>query len=120
MRSESIPSRSSSVAVTATTFVALVAMAATVSVAPQARAVTVDCRAVVSEGPAVRSVAAAVAAVARDLLKNDRAEVALPAPMLVATSLPPIGGKPLVPTAGRQPCGIELREALLALPPPRG
>lgn len=93
-------------------------MAASISVSPHARNVAVDYRAVMSEGPAVRTMAAAVAAAARNMLAKDHTEAALPCPLPVGWMLPPVAVDSLESIGRVHALRIELREALLALPPP--
>jgi hypothetical protein len=77
------PTRTTGFAATATTLVALVAMAAaapSVRGLPAARIAHAEILAPFSESQAMRAVAAVVAAAARDLLAGQQTSVALPAP----------------------------------------
>lgn len=114
----STPPRCCGLSVTATTLVALVAMTATVAGAPAPRGAEMIVRP--ADGAVVRAVAAAVAAVARDLAGAERSAVSVArlepafawradgraAPCPVAAVAPPVVGVP--------------QERLIDLPPPQG
>jgi hypothetical protein len=98
--------------VAATTLVTLFTMASSQWSVPMVRAASRPC----ADSPAVRLVAAAVAAAARDLLSGDHAVIpggpcfaAAPVP---GTSARPVTDAPIVPDA-------HVGARLLALPPPR-
>ncbi|HRQ76779.1 MAG TPA: hypothetical protein PK098_12765 [Phycisphaerales bacterium] len=123
MRSETLPSRAAQVA-TATMLMALVAIAATASAAPAPQSLTpAECRAAVMESHAVRAVAAAVAAVARDLLGGDL-DGAPNAAIVSATTVlivPPASAHSSVMEAvvsGTPSLTAATRAGLLDLPPP--
>lgn len=104
--------------VTTTTLLALVAVTAAACFTPQGRAAHVETRVLLDGSPA-RTVAAAVAIVARDLLGSDHGEELL---ILLTWSgdLPPLAS----PEMALRPSVVTLhhpeplREALLDLPPP--
>ncbi len=104
--------RTTSLAFTATTLVALVAMSASVSAAP-ARAVAQEARA---ESHVVRAVAAAMAAVARDLFGGETVSIAV-LPNGPSDERTPAAALPIVHEVDAPP-GRMLDERLLALPPP--
>jgi hypothetical protein len=109
------PRRAAALSVTATTLVALVAMSATVSVAPAPAASHVEAR---LESSVARAVAAVVAAAARDLLgaKQSTAAVALLEPL---TSIGASEASwPARAPAQRTAPPMLLGERLLDLPPP--
>ncbi len=114
----STPPRCSGLALTATTLVALVAMTATVAGAPSPGRPEAHGRS--AETLVVRAVAAAVAAVARDLAHSERSTLA--AARLVpafAWRLELAAGAPPRETPGAAPANALLDERLLDRPPPR-
>lgn len=110
--------RSGSGVVTTTTLLALVAVAAAACFTPQGRAAQVETRVLLDGSPA-RTVATAVAIVARDLLGGDHGDELL---ILLSWSgdLPPFASPEMAlrPSVGTRLHPEPLREALLDLPPP--
>jgi hypothetical protein len=121
MRSDCFPSRkarSTSPSTTAGTLVALVAIAALLA-GPVAGVSTMESRVGTREAPSVRAVAAAVAAVARELVGKDRIDLDVPTRHSLASVMmaPPVT---LISQVDDQPI-LPLRtigERLLDLPPP--
>lgn len=117
MTRESAPIRCVGLAATATTLVALVAMAATVSAAPVPRGLD---GAALRESHVMRAVAAAVAAAARDLLSGERR------PTVVAFFQPSAPDNEQASSCGASASAAAfalptlLSERLLDLPPPTG
>ncbi|MHC4415008.1 MAG: hypothetical protein ACYS0G_06980 [Planctomycetota bacterium] len=115
MRGEPHPTRAGGLAATATTLVALVAMAATVSIAPAPRALELER---LSESPVVRAVAAAVAAAARDLVGSERCTTTLALLEPSARCDDASASGPVASLNDSCPPPTLLGERLLDLPPP--
>lgn len=118
MRSSDTPSRSAGIAATATTLVAILAMATTSSIIPATAAIPLEARSLQGEAPAVRAVAAVVAAMARDLIDLD---------VVVMTAMSGDGPEPFaqdaalampMPASTRLVAPRRLGPRLLDLPPP--
>ena len=110
--------RSANPATTASAMVAMVAIAALLA-GPMTGGATIEARSASREAPSVRAVAAAVAAVARELVTKDRIDFDVPACHSMASELlaPPVA---LTSQIEGQAI-ISLRaigERLLDLPPP--
>ena len=121
MKAHRAPSRRTTgpgLTTTAGAIVALMAMAASVSAAPTARAAIVESRISLAETKAVRAVTAAMVAVARELAGQDRVDPALPAQFVFDSGDAPLGA-PIHRMDDRAPQIVErLSERLLDLPPP--
>lgn len=121
MRTETAPARNTGLSAT-TTLVALVAMATTCSAAivavPRSVHVSIESRALMIESQSVRHVAAAVAAIARDLLGKDKVEQTLAELPWTDQYLPMIEARPATVEAEPIITGLPIIEQLLDLPPP--
>lgn len=103
---------------TAGAIVALMAIAATVTAAPTARPAVVESRSSLAETNAVRAVAAAMAAVARELAGGERVVAAMPVSLLIAPLSTPAIPQVLSLRDRAVPLPGVLDERLLDLPPP--
>ena len=121
MRPHRILSRratNSGLTTTAGAIVALMAMAASISTVPTARAAIVETRTSLAEAKAVRAVAAAMVAVARELAGKDRVDSTLPIHFTVPSGVAPRIAT-IISLNDRSPRILErLSERLLDLPPP--
>jgi hypothetical protein len=122
MRRTDRTARTANLAVTATTLVALAAMAAgapSLRSVEAARAVETEVLSSFGENPAVRAVAAAVAAAARDLLRGQPATMALPATGVIgAVSAAPAKPRPVAEAVRCVTATDWLGPRRLDLPPP--
>jgi hypothetical protein len=122
MRRTDRTTRTANLAVTATTLVALAAMAAgapSLRGIEAARVVETEVLSSFGESPAVRAVAAAVAAAARDLLRGKSATIALPAAWIIGdVSAAPATPRPAVDPVICTTATDWLGPRLLDLPPP--
>ncbi len=109
--------RQSASAVGASALTALVMIAATIAAAPTANAAQVQATAVWVEHSGVRSVAAAVAAAARDLLGSDHSTAASHTAEFSMDNTPE-QPRVMTPSTSRLVSNEPLRESLLDLPPP--
>ena len=118
VRTSSRLNRSSSPTVTASALVAMVAIAALLA-APVAGGSMIEARSATREAPSVRAVAAAVAAVARELVTKDRIDFDVPAchPLASEMLAPPVALASQVD--GQAMLALRtIGERLLDLPPP--
>ncbi|MCP3903856.1 MAG: hypothetical protein GY715_09495 [Planctomycetes bacterium] len=113
-------SRSSSLVLTASTLVAIAAMAAGARAAHTVPALSVDQALRVTEVRGVRGVAAVVAAAARDLLAAEQTTAALPATGLAVTNSVDECLAVGLEVSARCFAVDRLGEHLLDLPPPTG
>jgi hypothetical protein len=104
----------------ATTLVALMAMATTCSAmaVPKVAHAPAESRTLMIEGQSVRHVAAAMAAIARDLFGSDHVEHAFAEPTWTDQFLPFVQPRLMVSATGRGAPAPPLIEQLLDLPPP--
>ncbi|MEE9213002.1 MAG: hypothetical protein V3U29_10140 [Phycisphaeraceae bacterium] len=121
MRAERSSTRPASLAATATTLLALLAMTSTASAAATPRAADMQSRSTVSESHMVRAMAAVVAAAARDLLVGDQHTTPIIAGPLLSLfefdqSTSPVRRARDVAVFV---LSVTLGERLLDLPPPR-
>jgi hypothetical protein len=107
-----------SLTTTAGAIVALMAIAATVTAAPSARSAIVESRTSLADTNAVRAMAAAIAAVARELAGGERVVAALPVISMWSTLASPSGDQFLSRGDDDRPIPGRLEEHLLDLPPP--
>ncbi len=111
-----------SLANTASAFIALVAIAATINSLPGAgsnvRAALLESRTPLAEATTVRAVAAAVAAAARELAGAERITAALPAEQFAAALAPVNLPVPIAREAAAIVRSQPLHERLIDLPPP--
>ena len=116
MRSERTSTNSTTIS--AATLIAVLAMLSCATTASSVHPVACDTRATLDESKAVRAMAAAVAAVARDLLGTDRSMAALPPmnPCDEPVIAPP--NRHLTAWSHHLPPRTPLAERLLDLPPP--
>lgn len=119
MRTETPPSRTTGFSAT-TTLVALMAVATTCSAIgmPKSAHAQAECRALMMDNQSVRHVAAAVAAIARDLFGSDQVEAALSELPWTEQYLPVIESRLAVASTDRTTLSPPLIEQLLDLPPP--
>lgn len=120
MRTDTSQTRSTGLSAT-TTLVALMAMATTCSAAiavPKVANAPAESRALLMEGQSVRQVAAAVAAIARDIMGSDQVEPALAELPWTEQYLPVIESCRAVSATDRVALPTPLIEQLLDLPPP--
>ncbi len=119
MKSETPPNRTSQLAGSAATILAMLSMATMVSVMPTSRTQMTEARCSQSDTPSMREVAVAmVAAAARDLLGSDRLDTALSS--CDATELVQLQARTTYALdIGETPCFFRLPDELLIdLPPP--
>jgi len=116
MRSSDTSSRAVSIAATATTLVAILAMASTSSFATAVGSIPLQARSLPAESP-VRTMAAVVAAVARDLMDRD---VVVAAAVAVGPGVLPEDGSraAAAPRSTHATGPRRLGARLLDLPPP--
>lgn len=110
--------RSAAPAVTASALVAMVAITALLA-GPMAGGAAIETRSVSREAPSVRAVAAAVAAVARELVTKDRVDFDVSSchPLASALMVPPVALASQVERHAILPLRT-IGERLLDLPPP--
>ena len=117
-RQKSRTTRSAVPAVTASALVAMVAIAALLA-GPMAGGAAIESRSVSREAPSVRAVAAAVAAVARELVTKDRVDfdVSFCHPLASELMAPPVALASQIEGLAILPLRT-MGERLLDLPPP--
>jgi hypothetical protein len=119
MRTDASQTRTTGLSAT-TTLVALMAMATTCTAmaVPKIAHAPAESRPSMMEGQSVRYVAAAVAAIARDLFSSDHVEAALADEAWTEQYLPPITSHGVMPAADDEAIRPPLIEQHLDLPPP--